>query len=95
MTNKPSWQKEFDKWFNHGTKKEPRFAYASGVYPEVKAFIQDLLNRKAREIEELKQYDVSSAITWSEGLIKPDEIDELIEETHNQALNQAISILKE
>lgn len=42
-----SWQTEFDKWFNHGTKNEPRFAYSSGVYPEVKAFIQDLLDRKA------------------------------------------------
>lgn len=28
-------RKEFDHWFNHGTKKEPRFAYASKAYQEV------------------------------------------------------------
>lgn len=46
------WKKEFDKWFNHGTVKEPRFAYASGVYPEVKAFIQSLLDKQREELRE-------------------------------------------
>lgn len=86
MTNKPSWQKEFDKWFNHGTKKEPRFAYASGVYPEVKAFIQDLLDKKAREIEGLKDLkQKSDRWRYSAGEVN----------CFNQALDQAPSILKE
>ena len=40
---KNDWIKEFDKWFNHGTKKEPRFAYAGGAYQEVLDFIQNTI----------------------------------------------------
>ena len=48
-TDKMEWEKEFDKWFNHGTKKEPRFAYASGIFPEVKEFIRTELQKAAEE----------------------------------------------
>lgn len=47
---KGDWEKEFDKWFNHGTKKEPRFAYASDAYFEVKDFIQTELTKEREAI---------------------------------------------
>ena len=89
MTNKPSWQKEFDKWFNQGTKKEPRFAYASGVYPDVTAFIQYLLNRKAREIE--KHGYRKNEPGWE----KISTEVKFYGMGYNDGLSQAISILKE
>lgn len=48
-------EKEFDKWFNHGTKKQPRFAYASKIYSEVKKFIGEMLdNRELAVINKLR-----------------------------------------
>lgn len=41
--------KEFDKWFNHGTKKEPRFAYSSGAYKEVRDFFKQQLSTIATQ----------------------------------------------
>lgn len=52
MTSNKEVLKDFDKWFNHGTKKEPRFAYASGVYKEVQDFLISELNRREREVAE-------------------------------------------
>lgn len=43
--------KEFDKWFNHGTKDNPRFVYASGGYIEVRAFISSLVAEVVEETE--------------------------------------------
>lgn len=57
VQEKKEWEDEFDKWFNHGTKKEPRFAYASAVYEEVKYYIsQNFISREElkKEIEGMK-----------------------------------------
>lgn len=43
---------EFDKWFNLGTKKEPRFAYASPVYQEVKNFLATALEEQRKAVIE-------------------------------------------
>jgi hypothetical protein len=37
-----SWEKDFDKWFGHREGKKLRFAYATGVFEEVKAFIREV-----------------------------------------------------
>ena len=51
----PEWVKEFDKWFNYGTKKTPRFAYASEVYSEVLKFVEDLIQSRERALtQEIK-----------------------------------------
>ena len=84
------WKKEFDKWFNHGTVKEPRFAYASGVYPEVKAFIQSLLNKQREELRE-----------WAEGMkvevgesVLPTLPLSTLNEAHNQVLDDLLTKLE-
>lgn len=46
--NQEKWADEFDKWFNHGTKKEPHGLLASDYYKEIKQFIRQLLDKERR-----------------------------------------------
>jgi len=41
--------KEFDKWFNHGTKSKPRFLLSSDFYNEVKQFLSDQIQKAVEE----------------------------------------------
>jgi hypothetical protein len=52
-----SWEKDFDKWFGHREGKKLRFAYATGVFEEVKAFI--------REVEtQARQQPIDKIVKW-------------------------------
>lgn len=46
------WQKDFDKWFGYREGSKRRFAYATGVFDEVKAYIHELLQKKEAEHED-------------------------------------------
>lgn len=88
MTNKPSWQDEYDNIF--GIKHyQVCVGKKCSCHKEVKAFIQDLLDRKAREIEE-HGYRKNEP-----GWEKISTEVKFYGMGYNDALDQAISILKE
>lgn len=79
-----TWQTEYDNIF--GIKHyQVCVGKKCSCHKEVKAFIQDLLDRKAREIEELK-YE------WDGLGLKKVPV---IWQTHNQTIDDALSALKE
>lgn len=63
MTNKPSWQDEYDNIF--GIKHyQVCVGKKCSCHKEVKAFIQDLLDRKVKKIEGLiEKYQKSEEVT--------------------------------
>lgn len=81
MTNKPSWQTELQDWIKnqHGS---------AGWEQKLEAFIQDLLDRKARQIKAFKidKPQKDNGLTYPVGALH---------KAYNEGLDDALSILKE
>lgn len=87
-----TWQTEFDEMYQHITNEKNRLIYKGYQYVTVhaciKAFIQDLLDRKAREIEGLKivKPQKDNGLTYPVGALH---------KAYNDGLADALSILEE
>lgn len=108
-----TWQTEFDEMYQHITNEKNRLIYKGYQYVTVhaciKAFIQDLLDRKAREIKKAKwrkttktmlisYYNGRMGFHTGDGKHQDHTIGTLEELQHswyNQGVDDALSILKE
>ena len=89
-----TWQTEFDEMYQHITNEKNRLIYKGYQYVTVhaciKAFIKDLLDRKAKEIERIK----NEAIKYPMQGANPKLIHDF-NLGYDKGLLDALSILKE
>lgn len=90
MTNKPSWQDEFDREFGNydnsmfNVWKIGSAETSEKTFNQLKTFIQDLLDRRVKKIAELKKPIV---VKFGQRVLNA--------RAYNDALDKTINILKE